>query len=352
VSRVKRSRADRSVVNGVREPWESLVSSRTSGVARRAQAGPRLVWVLAAGVAAWAAVRLIGAEGNFAAVLLVAYTPYAVVAAMAVVLIAVAMRSWPAAAVAAASAVALVVVVAPRVIRDDGTARGSGSTLRVLSINANLGRASAPAVVALVRRERVDILSIQELTPPMAAALRAAKVSAQLPHSVVRVRPGAAGTGLYARLPLQQDVAPAGTTFAMVAARAYVLGAAAVTIVAVHAAAPRRSRDVAMWRRDLRALPPRAVRGPLRILAGDFNATLDHRELRNVLDTGYRDAAAETGAGLEPTWPSEGLVPPPVSIDHVLADGRCAVRRVAVRAVARSDHRAVLAELVLPRGAG
>jgi endonuclease/exonuclease/phosphatase (EEP) superfamily protein YafD len=282
-------------------------------------------------------------------VVLVSYTPYAVLAAMAVVLLAVAVRSWPAAALAGASAVALVVVVAPRVIRDDGPAGGSARTLRVLSINANLGRASAPAVVALVRRERVDVLSIQELTPAMAAALHAAKLSVQLPHSVVRLRPGAAGTGLYARVPLQQDVAPAGTTFAMVAARARVAGAAAVEFVAVHATAPRGSRGLALWRRDLRALARLTPGGRLRVLAGDFNATLDHPELRNVLDTGYRDAAAVAGAGLEATWPSDRVLPPPVTIDHVLADRRCRVGRVIARRVAGSDHRAVLAEVFLPR---
>ena len=48
------------------------------------------------------------------------------------------------------------------------------------------------------------------------------------------------------------------------------------------------------WRGDLRALPPATPDGPLRILAGDFNATLDHAELRRLLDTGYEDAAARS----------------------------------------------------------
>ena len=67
-----------------------------------------------------------------------------------------------------------------------------------------------------------------------------------------------------------------------------------------------------------------------------------------MLDTGYEDAAAEAGAGLTPTWPSGRLFPPPVTIDHVLADARCRVARVTVHDLPGSDHRAVLAELVLP----
>ena len=78
---------------------------------------------------------------------------------------------------------------------------------------------------------------------------------------------------------------------------------------------------------DLRALPPATPDGRLRILAGDFNATLDHAELRRILDTGYQDAAAQVGAGLHGTWPRDRAFPPPVTIDHVLADDASASAR-------------------------
>ena len=48
----------------------------------------------------------------------------------------------------------------------------------------------------------------------------------------------------------------------------------------------------------------RCRRGDGRILAGDFNATLDHPELRAVLDRGYVDAADAASGGLKPTWPA------------------------------------------------
>jgi endonuclease/exonuclease/phosphatase (EEP) superfamily protein YafD len=87
----------------------------------------------------------------------------------------------------------------------------------------------------------------------------------------------------------------------------------------------------------------------VRLLAGDFNATLDHAELRRVLDRGYRDAAERAGVGLRPTWPAgKTLLPTLITIDHVLADRR--VRVISARSVAipGSDHRGVLAELLLP----
>ena len=96
---------------------------------------------------------------------------------------------------------------------------------------------------------------------------------------------------------------------------------------------------------------PSAGTGPPRVLAGDFNATLDHAELRRLLGRGYRDAAEQAGVALRPTWPADrSLLPALVTIDHVLADHR--VRVIAVRTVAvpGSDHRGVLADLLLPSG--
>jgi endonuclease/exonuclease/phosphatase (EEP) superfamily protein YafD len=84
-------------------------------------------------------------------------------------------------------------------------------------------------------------------------------------------------------------------------------------------------------------------------MAGDFNATLDHELMRRVIDTGYEDAAAVVGAGLHTTWPAGRSFPPAVAIDHVLADKRVGVRAVSVHPVPGTDHRALFAELVLPR---
>jgi endonuclease/exonuclease/phosphatase family metal-dependent hydrolase len=84
------------------------------------------------------------------------------------------------------------------------------------------------------------------------------------------------------------------------------------------------------------------------VLAGDFNASLDHRAFRELLDRGYVDAADQLGRGLTPTWPNFRPMPPIISIDHVVADRRVAVRDVEVVDVPGTDHRGVFAELRLP----
>ena len=84
------------------------------------------------------------------------------------------------------------------------------------------------------------------------------------------------------------------------------------------------------------------------VVAGDFNATLDHVQLRDAIAMGYVDAAARAGVGLVPTWPNGRLFPPQVTIDHVLADERLSVADADVHEQPDSDHRAVFAELRVP----
>ena len=85
-------------------------------------------------------------------------------------------------------------------------------------------------------------------------------------------------------------------------------------------------------------------------LLGDFNVTLDHTALRRLVNSGYRDAAEVSGTGLRTSWPSNGQrLMLPVTLDHVLADRRIGVATARPYLIAGTDHRAVYAELVIPR---
>ena len=309
-----------------------------------------VAWLLAVVCAGWAATRAFGLERGFPLVPLMSYTPFVVGACAVVVVVAVVLRRRGAALLAAVAAVALAGMVAPRALGGPTDPEGeAGPPLRVLTANMHFGSGSAEALVELVRAKRPDVLSLQELTPDLVRRLDAAGLGELMPHYMLEAQPGGAGTGIYARVPLAERPRPAGTYNPWATAALDAGGAPEVVISAVHPPPPLRRR-LADWDADLRTLPGADVDGTVRILAGDFNATLDHAGLRRLMGTGYEDAAATVGAGLRPTWPAGRRIPPPVTIDHVLADKRCGVRAVSVHTIPGTDHRAVFAELVLPRG--
>ena len=308
-----------------------------------------IAWTLVLPCAGWAAVRALGLERGYPMVPLLAYTPLVAAVAVAVAVVSAVLRQRAAAVAALICAAALSALVAPRALGGPSAAEGgAGPRLRVLTANVYQRPRTASAVVALVRSTRADVLSVQELTPPVQRALETAGLRDVLPERVSDARPGGTGSGLYSRLPLRR-LPPVPGTSARSVARLRVAGAVPVELYAVHPAAPLRPANMRAWQAGLRALPPATGDGVVRVLAGDFNATLDHAELRRVVDRGYEDAAAEIGSGLRATWPAGRRFPPPVTIDRVLADARCGFREARVHPVPGSDHRAVLAELDLPR---
>jgi len=304
-------------------------------------------WGLAGVLVAWTLLRLLGLDLGWPVVPLLALTPWVAALAVVCALAALLLGRKLFALLVGACALALIVALAPRVVPNRAPADATGVRLRVLAANvAGVDRA-APEVVALARRLRVDVLAVAELTPEVAGAYDRAGIAKLLPYHSLNPQPAFFGTGLYGRLPLREAPAPAGTRYGLSAAAASPRGAAPFEVLAIHVPAPTSPDDAADWRRDMRKLPG-SGEGGLRILAGDFNATLDHAELRRLIATGYVDAASVVGGGLRPSWPVGRLLPP-VTIDHVLADRRCGIRGVTVHKLPGSDHRAVIAELQIPR---
>ncbi|GAA5045710.1 endonuclease/exonuclease/phosphatase family metal-dependent hydrolase [Thermocatellispora tengchongensis] len=306
------------------------------------------LWTAASLFALWAALRLSGWEALFRWVQLVSFTPYVAAVAPLPALAALLLRRWGAGAVAAVAALALAAAVLPRALPEDAPA-GGPRTLRVLSANLLEGRAGQRALVDLVRAEHADVLTLQEATPDAADRLEAAGLLDLLPHRAGGlIRGGTRGSAIYARFPVRElppiDIGGFGQARAMIA----VPGGAEVEVTSAHPCAPYREALHACWRDGLRALPGAGGEGTLRVLAGDFNSTLDHAELRAVIARGYRDAADAVGEGLRATWPYDGRPVPGVALDRVLADERMAVTAFRVHELPRTDHRAVFAELRLP----
>ncbi|WP_155373278.1 endonuclease/exonuclease/phosphatase family protein [Catellatospora vulcania] len=310
-----------------------------------------LPWVLALPAAVWAVLRLAGWDTRYPVAQLMAFTPYVAAGSLVPLAVLLVWRRWAAAALAAVTALALAVVVLPRWFADDDPMAGAaGVPLRVMSANVLVGSADAAELVSLVRSHRVDVLALQEVTPDYLAAADAAGMRDELPYRVDYSVPGVEGSALLSRFPLRDDgmrVNPGG--FRQARAEVAVPGGGGVLIESAHPLAPWADFVMPLWERGFQGQPRATPDGPVRVLLGDFNATLDHHLLRDLIDSGYRDAADVLGRGLAGTWgPYDGDSIPPVTLDRVLADRRVGVKDFQVLELPDSDHRPVYAELVLP----
>ncbi|MBW8486425.1 endonuclease/exonuclease/phosphatase family protein [Actinomadura parmotrematis] len=318
---------------------------------RRGRWRTAVAWTGAGAWGAWALVRYAGGDrwpgvGELTAPAL-ALTPYAAAAAPLPVVLALLLRRWKAAVAAGLAAAALAAAVLPRAA-GQGQPAARGPVLHVLTANLQFGEGDPARLIRLVQETRADVLSLQELPPEAVGRYERAGLARLLPHKAVDARWGAAGSGLYSRYPLRALPSLPRTQMAMPSAELTLPGGRKVQVTAVHPVPPISAESARDWRRDIGELPSASGDGVVRILAGDFNATLDHATLRGVLGRGYADAADRAGAGLRPTWGLTRPGAPPITIDHVLVDRRCAVGRVAVHDLPGSDHRAVSAEVTLP----
>lgn len=331
---------------------DSLPLAAPAAAPRRRRWLTVLLWVLIAPFGAWAAARVFGLESGFPTVQLIAFTPY--VAVVSLVPLAIALltkRIWPAVA-AAVVAIAFAACVLPRWISDSDAGVPEGPTLRVMSVNMLLGRADPAQIVSLVRGGDVDLLAVQEYTDEARTALRLAGLEQTLPNAVSYPRPGVSGSAVYSRFPLtDQGYRRFTSDFGQAQAGVRVPGALEVHVESVHPCAPSDRQRSSCWVADLGAQPAATPSGPVvNLLIGDFNATLDHEAFREVLAKGYHDAADVAGAGLSTSWPyDDRWFIPGVTLDHVLTDERVGVRKVVIHRIAGTDHKAVFAELVLPK---
>jgi endonuclease/exonuclease/phosphatase (EEP) superfamily protein YafD len=286
--------------------------------------------------------RVIGVDGGQVTIAALALSPYVAPGGLILALIALGLRRRIIAVSVLLIALSMVVLLLPRLLANDQPP-ADGQRLRVLSANLNDGQADPASLVRMVRDNEIDVLTLPELTRAELPLLEAAGLTAALPHRVLDPGVGGDGSGILSRYPLRQTVLVESIELSQPSAIVDLPGREDIELLLVHVQSALH--DAAVWRRDLARLPP-ASPERVRILAGDFNASFDHAAFRAVLDTGYVDAAEQTGTGLVPTWAT--WFGPPITIDHILVDHRAAIHRFAVLTLPGSDHDAILAELTLP----
>jgi endonuclease/exonuclease/phosphatase (EEP) superfamily protein YafD len=307
--------------------------------------------VLALPGAVWTLIRIIGLSGGWPFIPLLAFTPYVVLATLVPIMAALLMRQWWVAGAAAVITIVLASLVVPRGFGGPDPANAeTGPELRVFTLNMNWGGADPEEVIKLVRDNKVDLLALQEFTPRARRGLETDGLLDLLPNSAahpLQEEPG--GSALYSRYPLTDTgYRPLPGGFGQAYATVNVPGAPQLLVESAHPCAPAEPSLLTYWKQGLEMEPKADATGPVRLLVGDFNSTLDHAPLQALLRSGYRDAAATLGDGFVGTWPYDGTRLPKVTIDHVLADPRIAIRALSAHQVDATDHRGLYAELRLP----
>jgi endonuclease/exonuclease/phosphatase (EEP) superfamily protein YafD len=223
-------------------------------------------------------------------------------------------------------------------------------TLRLLTLNVMKGSADPAAVVRAIERHRVDVLVVQELTPGMVHRLADAGIGTLLPYRHLDPRPRASGTGLWARWPFTPLPPVPGMVAAAPRARIQPVDGWPVTVTGVHPKAPT-PRNAWLWQRELAAIRSALVDSDgQQVVAGDFNASRDHRPFRDLLAAGFLDCADAARQRPWPgfTWPADRWIPSIMRLDHVLVSGGSAtVCESRVIRVPGTDHRGVLAVIQL-----
>ncbi|WP_327114332.1 endonuclease/exonuclease/phosphatase family protein [Nocardia sp. NBC_01730] len=250
-------------------------------------------------------------------------------------------RRWRSAAVAGVLAAATLWTLVPAFV-PEGRAT-SGTQLTVMQSNLLFGGADPVAVVRAVRENRIDVLTVDELTDQAIERLTIAGIQEDLPYHYTEPTPtGGGGTGIYSRYPLRDTTKYVGFILNNVSATMDHPERGPITVFALHPVPPLAFKAwTAEMRRVREILDART--GPA-IVGADFNATRDHAAYRDLLRGRFASAADQTGAGLLPTFPNDRGWGPVIGIDHILL-AEATAEKIHTLTVPGSDHRAVLAQV-------
>jgi endonuclease/exonuclease/phosphatase (EEP) superfamily protein YafD len=232
----------------------------------------------------------------------------------------------------------------------------AATDLTVMSWNT-LGDAPGPEAIAkLAIDSDADVVSLPETTEETAKAVAVLMTTAGLPMTSHTVAHGHVSKSRSTSVLISTTLGAyhldesAGSTETLPSLVMVPDSGSGPTIVAAHPVAPLPS-ELANWNADLHWLAGVCPSGNV-ILAGDFNATLDHLAgLGSVPDASIgacTDAALRAHTGARGSWPT--VVPALLGapIDHVMTTKNWAV--VGVRVVedldgAGSDHRPIVVRL-------
>jgi len=249
---------------------------------------------------------------------------------------------------------------------DVATDADATASITVLSWNTLGDEPGAAAIAALALAEQADVVTLPETTEETGVLIAEAMRAAGRPMWVHTVSFDLISKARSTTLLISPDLGdytvtsaegsgPPGNTNVLPTVVAQPVDGTGPTIVAVHAVSPIQW-EMTNWRSDLDWLAGQCaadgsgVDGV--IMAGDFNATLDHfagrADTEGAALGACRDAALAAGSAAVGTWPAWAPTLLGSPIDHVLATANWQVDAMSVihtEDAAGSDHRPIVATL-------
>ena len=213
----------------------------------------------------------------------------------------------------------------------------------VMTLNLHAGEAD-PAVVADLAH-RADVVVLVETTPSAQTRLAAEGWDDRFPYAIGDPRDEGSNTAVFSRFRLGRATVLGRSNFSQWSVAVEVPDLGLVRLLAVHPCNPYCGDG--RWQIEhevVRAAVAANGEGPL-IVAGDFNAVPDQGPMQRLHRLGLRSVTDLVGAGWVPTYPTGGLLPPLLPIDHVLVNDRLTATAVTAVTVSGTDHRGLLATL-------
>lgn len=269
-----------------------------------------------------------------------------------------------------AASILIVALLGAAAVGGIGMLRGYGAdtmpqktdaSIRVLTWNTEGAAVSADTIAGVITDQQIDVVTLpetsEEVGEQIAIKMRAAGNPMWVHH--VNIRPDVpngpqawqttilVSTRLGEYSVIDSSLDGSSNTGSVPSAVVMPVDGSGPTIVAVHAVAPRQDA-IAKWNSDLAWIADQCPAGDF-ILAGDFNATLDHMASFGSEggDMGRCvDAARTTGNGMVGTWPANLPRLMGAPIDHIMASQNwTATGSVVLEDAGGSDHRALVAQL-------
>lgn len=328
----------------VAEKGDSIREPDRDGIVRVPRWSPKALeaigWLALVPLFALCATQWFDIEGRRSVAAFQALTPWVLVWAVPIALIACVTRRHTLALVSLAPVITLLTLSYPIVFHDGAPAAAADSPhLTVTFSNALYINPTPDDAARALAATDADVLVVAEFVPRIRRVLDDAVRPGDYPYRAETVYNGSGAIGMWSRFPIVEG----GVT--RVGEREgidVVLNVSGhdIRVFAVHPYAPTFSARG--WVSQLSAIGDRAQSTPYpTVIVGDFNASRWHPSFRALLERGWSDVHEAFGHGWSFSWPmDEGVSPPPfVRIDHALFGGGVTPTAIRDLDVPGSDHK-------------